>query len=102
MFNNGTIKNTVTNSDIRFQMTGVQKEQKVEFRANQKGVRLPYGNTANRNPGVIGELYYNTQAGLLQVYTGTAWGPAVGAAGEIEVTQEIAEDINLVWNLILA
>lgn len=102
VFNNGTIRNTGTNSDILFQMTGVQKEQQVEFRANQKGLRLPYGNTANRNPGVIGELYYNTQVGLLQVYTGTAWATATGAAGAIEVTQEIAEDVNTIWNLILA
>ena len=102
VFNNGTIRNTGTNSDILFQMTGVQKEQQVEFRANQKGLRLPYGITSNRNPGVIGELYYNTQVGLLQVYTGTAWATATGAAGAIEVTQEIAEDVNTIWNLILA
>ena len=101
VFNNGTIRNTGTNSDILFQMTGVQKEQQVEFRANQKGVRLPYGITANRNPGVVGELYYNTQAGLLQVYTGTAWISAVGAL-TTEVSQELAEDINTIYNLILA
>ena len=101
VFNNGTIRNTVTNSDILFQMTGVQKEQKVEFRANNKAVRVPFGNTLQRNTGVIGEIYYNTQAQKLQVYSGSAWNDAAGAT-LITVTTEVAADLDVIYNLILA
>jgi hypothetical protein len=101
VFNNGSIRNTVTNSDIQFQMTGVLKEQYVHFSANAKGVRVPYGSTVARNPGVIGELYWNTTAGLLQVYDGTAWNSAAGISGSI-VPQSQVEEINTIYNLILA
>jgi hypothetical protein len=101
VFNNGTIRNTVTNSDILFQMTGVQKEQKVEFRANNKAVRVPFGNTLQRNPGVVGEIYYNTQAQKLQVYSGSAWNDAAGAT-LVTVTTEVAQDLDVIYNLILA
>jgi hypothetical protein len=101
VFNNGTIRNTVNNSDILFQMTGVQKEQKVEFRANNKAVRVPFGNTLQRNPGVIGEIYYNTQAQRLQVYNGSTWAEAAGAT-LVTVTTEVAADLDIIYNLILA
>ena len=101
VFNNGTIRNTVNNSDILFQMTGVQKEQKVEFRANNKAVRVPFGNTLQRNPGVIGEIYYNTQAQRLQVYNGSVWAEAAGAT-LVTVTTEVAQDLDVIYNLILA
>jgi hypothetical protein len=101
VFNNGTIRNTVTNSDILFQMTGVQKEQKVEFRANNKAVRVPFGNTLQRNPGVIGEIYYNTQAQRLQVYSGSVWAEAAGAT-LVTVTTEVAQELDVIYNLILA
>ena len=101
VFNNGTIRNTVTNSDILFQMTGVQKEQKVEFRANNKAVRVPFGNTLQRNPGVIGEIYYNTQAQRLQVYNGSVWTEAAGAT-LVTVTTEVAQELDVIYNLILA
>ena len=101
VFNNGTIRNTVTNSDILFQMTGVQKEQKVEFRANNKAVRVPFGNTLQRNPGVIGEIYYNTQAQKLQVYNGSTWAEAAGST-LVTVTTEVAQELDVIYNLILA
>jgi len=101
VFNNGSIRNTITNSDILFQMTGVLQEQYVHFSANAKGVRVPYGSTVARNPGVIGELYWNTTAGLLQVYDGTAWNSAAGISGSI-VPQSQVEEINTIYNLILA
>jgi len=101
VFNNGSIRNTITNSDILFQMTGVLQEQYVHFSANAKGVRVPYGSTVARNPGVIGELYWNTTAGLLQVYDGTAWNAAAGISGSI-VPQSQVEEINTIYNLILA
>jgi hypothetical protein len=101
VFNNGTIRNTVNNSDILFQMTGVQKEQKVEFRANNKAVRVPFGNTLQRNPGVIGEIYYNTQAQRLQVYNGSTWTEAAGAT-LVTVTTEVAAELDVIYNLILA
>ena len=101
VFNNGTIRNTVNNSDILFQMTGVQKEQKVEFRANNKAVRVPFGNTLQRNPGVIGEIYYNTQAQRLQVYNGSVWTEAAGAT-LVTVTTEVAQELDVIYNLILA
>lgn len=101
VFNNGTIRNTVNNSDILFQMTGVLKEQKVEFRANNKAVRVPFGNTLQRNPGVIGEIYYNTQAQRLQVYNGSAWTEAAGAT-LVTVTTEVAAELDVIYNLILA
>jgi len=101
VFNEGNIKNTVLHSDITLLMTGVTKEQKVEFRANSKGVRVPFGNTANRNPGVIGEIYYNTQTARLQVYTGTLWANAVGVVSGI-VTGDEVQEINTIYNLILS
>jgi hypothetical protein len=82
-------------------MTGVLQEQYVHFSANAKGVRVPYGSTVARNPGVIGELYWNTTAGLLQVYDGTAWNSAAGISGSI-VPQSQVEEINTIYNLILA
>ena len=100
VFNNGSIRNTGTNSDIQFQMTGVQKEQYVHWSANGTGVRLPYGSTLQRNPGVIGELYWNTTLQLLQVYDGTVWGNAAGVSGTI-VPQSQVEEINVIYNLIL-
>ena len=101
VFNNGSIRNTGTNSDILFQMTGVQKEQYVHWSANGTGVRLPYGSTLQRNPGVIGELYWNTTLQLLQVYDGTVWGNAAGVSGTI-VPQSQVEEINVIYELILA
>lgn len=101
VFNNSSIRNTGLNSDILFQMTGVQKDQYVHWSANQKGVRLPYGTTAQRNPGVIGELYWNTSLQLLQVYDGTVWGNAAGVSGTI-VPQSQVEEINVIYELILA
>jgi hypothetical protein len=81
-------------------MTGVQQEQYVHWSANEKGVRLPYGTTMQRNPGVVGELYWNTSLQLLQVYDGTAWGNASGVSGTI-VPQSQVEEINVIYNLIL-
>lgn len=101
VFNLGTIKNTVTNSDTQFLMTGTLREQYVHFSANSKGVRVPYGSTVARNPGVIGELYWNTTQGILQVYDGTAWFAAAGISGSI-VPQSQVEEINTIYNLILA
>ena len=101
VFNNGSIRNTGLHSDIQFQMTGVLKEQYVHWSANSKGVRLPYGTTAQRNPGVIGELFWNTSLQLLQVYSGVAWGNAAGVSGTI-VPQSQVEEINVIYELILA
>jgi hypothetical protein len=100
-FRNNSLVNTVLNSDLQFIMTGVQKEQKVVFAANQKGVKVPYGNTANRNTGRIGELYWNTQTVRLEVFTGTSWVSAVGAFST-EVTAEDANDLNVIYELILS
>jgi hypothetical protein len=100
-FRNNSLINTVLNSDTQFVMTGVQKEQKVVFAANQKGVKVPYGNTANRNTGRIGELYWNTQTVRLEVFTGTSWVSAVGAFST-EVTAEDANDLNVIYELILS
>lgn len=101
VFNAGSVRNTGTNSDILFQMTGVLNEQYVHFSANSTGVRLPYGTTAARNPGVIGELYWNTTTNVLQVYSGSAWGSAAGVSGTV-VPQSQVEEINTIYNLILA
>jgi len=73
----------------------------VHVSANEKGIRLPYGTTAQRNPGVIGELYWNTTTNNLQVYGGAAWGSASGASGTIVPLYQV-EEINLIYNLILA
>jgi hypothetical protein len=50
---------------------------------------------------VIGELYWNTNLQLLQVYDGTAWGNASGVSGTI-VPQSQVEEINVIYELILA
>lgn len=101
VFNSDSIRNTITNSDIQLLMTGVTTDQYVDFSANQKGVRMPFGTTAARNAGVVGELYYNTTIGRLQVYDGTVWGNAAGISGAI-VTVQDAEQINVIYELILA
>lgn len=100
-FRDNSLINTVLNSDMQFIMTGVQKEQRVVFEANQKGLRVPYGNTASRNAGRIGELYWNTQTVRLEVFTGTSWVSAVGAFST-EVTAELAQDLNVIYELILS
>ena len=82
-------------------MTGVTNNQYVHFSANQKGVRLPFGTTLQRNPGVIGELYWNTTLQRLQVYDGTVWGNAAGISGAI-VSMADVEEINVIYELILA
>jgi hypothetical protein len=100
-FRDNSLINTVLNSDMQFIMTGVQKEQRVVFEANQKGLRVHYGNNANRNAGRIGELYWNTQTVRLEVFTGTSWVSAVGAFST-EVTAELAQDLNVIYELILS
>jgi hypothetical protein len=101
VFSSGSIRNTVANSDIQFLMTGVQRDQYVHWSANAKGVRLPYGTTAQRNPGVIGELYWNTSTQLLQVFDGSVWGNAAGVSGTIVPASQV-EEINVIYELILA
>jgi hypothetical protein len=73
----------------------------VHWSANAKGVRLPYGTTAQRNPGVIGELYWNTSTQLLQVFDGSVWGNAAGVSGTIVPASQV-EEINVIYELILA
>jgi hypothetical protein len=50
---------------------------------------------------VIGEIYYNTQAQRLQVYSGSVWAEAAGAT-LVTVTTEVAQDLDVIYNLILA
>ena len=48
-----------------------------------------------------GELWWNETNSTLEVYTGTEWVTSVGSQ-TITVTQQFAEDLNVIYELILA
>ena len=63
---------------------------------------MPYGLVGVRPVNARqGELWWNETNSTLEVYTGTEWVTSVGSQ-TITVTQQFAEDLNVIYDLILA
>jgi len=64
----------------------------------------PFGTQAQRDTTIprLGAIWFNTDNGLLEVYAGAAdgWVSSIGVQA-VTVTEEIANDLNVVYNLIL-
>ena len=67
-----------------------------------KAAVMPYGAQAVRPVNARqGELWWNQTNSTLEVYTGSEWVTSVGSQ-EITVTQQFAEELNVIYDLILA
>jgi hypothetical protein len=64
------------------------------------GIVVPFGDDSQRpsNPET-GATRYNTDRGYLESWNGTQW--VLAAGGGESVTEEYAEDVNFLWNIIL-
>lgn len=96
VFKNSTITNTLDTA-FTFSLADIYSYLKFD---QTMGLVVPYGNDAAR-PATpeIGTTRFNTQRGYLESYNGTQW--VLAAGGGESVTEEYAEDINFLWNLIL-
>ena len=97
----GEILTTGTNSDMVFTGTGLKQNRIIFFETTQ-AYKGHAGNTAARDAQTArqGELWWNQTTSTLEVYTGTQWKSATGLQ-EITVTESFAQDLNLLYNLIL-
>ena len=99
----GLIENTVVDADITITGTGLKQNRTVQFDTTN-GYVGPYGTEAQRNATVprLGALWFNTDNKELQVYAGAAdgWVQSIGVQ-EVTVTRELANDLNIIYNLIL-
>ena len=65
-------------------------------------VVVPSGTTAEqRSNPEVGETRWNTDEGYLECWDGTVWNLSIGPTGETDVTVELVEERNYIWNLIL-
>ena len=96
MFKNSTITNTL-NTPFTFGLADVYSYLKFD---QTMGLVVPFGNDAAR-PGTPeqGTTRFNTQRGYLESWNGTQW--VLAAGGGESVTEEYAENINFLWNIIL-
>ena len=98
-----TIENKIVNQDITFTGTGVKQNRTVEFNSTN-GYIGPFGTTVERDAITprLGAIWWNSDSGLLEVYAGAVdgWVSSIGVQS-VTVTDEIAEDLNVVYNLIL-
>ncbi len=99
----GTIENKLVNQDITFTGTGVKANRTVQF-DSLNGYIGPFGTTAQRDATIarLGAVWWNSDSGILEVYAGAVdgWISSIGVQA-VTVTDEIAEDLNVVYNLIL-
>ena len=97
----GLIQNTANNSDLLITGTGLKQNRYIQFDSTN-GYVGPYGTQAERDAQTarIGEMWWNTTSSTLEVYTSTGWKSATGLQ-EITVTDEVAADLNVIYNLIL-
>lgn len=97
----GLIKNTANNSDMVFTGTGVKQNRYIQFDSTN-GYVGPFGTEIERDAQIAraGELWWNTTNGTLEVYTASGWKSATGLQ-EITVTDEVAAELNVIYNLIL-
>lgn len=92
---------TGTNNDFDFEFTGVRRNTYLHFDTTKAAV-MPYGAQAVRPVNARqGELWWNETNNTLEVYTGTEWVTSVGSQ-EITVTEQFAEELNVIYDLILA
>lgn len=92
---------TSTNSDLDFEFTGVKRNTYLHFDTTKAAI-MPYGVQAVRPVNARqGELWWNEDISTLEVYTGTEWVASVGTQ-EITVTEEFAEELNVIYELILS
>ena len=97
-----TFLNTVTNSDFVLTGTSPKANRYIHFDTNQ-AYRGHYGTEAERDARANprdGELFWNQTRATLEVYTASGWKSATGLQ-EITVTEEFAQDLNVLYNLIL-
>ena len=96
VFKNNTITNTL-NTPFTFSLADIYSYLKFD---QTMGLVVPYGNDATRpSTPEIGTTRFNTQRGYLESWNGTQW--VLAAGGGESVTEEYAENINFLWNLIL-
>ena len=98
---NSDIFVTTTNDDLDFGFNGTVRNTYLHFDTTKAAV-MPYGTQAVR-PVVArqGELWWNESNSTLEVYTGTEWVTSVGSQ-TITVTQDYAQELNVIYDLILA
>ena len=97
-----TFLNTVTNSDFVLTGTSPKANRYIHFDTNQ-AYRGHYGTETDRDARVNprdGELFWNQTSATLEVYTASGWKSATGLQ-EITVTEQFAQDLNVLYNLIL-
>jgi hypothetical protein len=92
---------TGTNSDMVFTGTGTKQNRIIHFETTQ-AYKGHAGDEATRDAQTArqGELWWNTTNSTLEVYTGSQWKSATGLQ-EITVTEAFAQELNLLYNLIL-
>ena len=97
-----TFLNTVTNSDFVLTGTSPKANRYIHFDTTQ-AYRGHYGTQTDRDARANprdGELFWNQTNSTLEVYTASGWKSATGLQ-EITVTEEFAQDLNVLYNLIL-
>jgi len=96
VFKNNTITNTL-NTPFTFSLADIYSYLKFD---QTMGLVVPYGDdTARPTSPEQGLTRFNTQRGYLESWNGTQW--VLAAGGGESVTEEYAESINFLWNLIL-
>ena len=99
----GVIENSVVDADITFTGTGVKQNRTITFDSTN-GYVGPFGTGAQRDATTprLGAIWWNSDSGLLEVYAGAVdgWVSSIGVQS-VTVTDEIAQDLNVVYNLIL-
>jgi len=63
------------------------------------GVQIPYGTSSERGTGILGQLRWNTQESLLEIFDGSNWIDAEGFVEE--VSQDVDDLLNFEASLIL-
>jgi len=96
VFKNSTITNTL-NTPFTFSLADIYSYLKFD---QTMGIVVPFGDDSTR-PGSPeqGTLRFNTQRGYLESWNGTQW--VLAAGGGESVTEEYAENVNFLWNVIL-
>ena len=92
---------TSTNSDLDFAFNGTVRNTYLHFDTTKAAV-MPYGAQGVRPVNARqGELWWNETNSTLEVYTGTEWVTSVGSQ-TITVTEQFAQDLNVIYELILS
>ncbi len=97
----GELLNSESESDTVFTGTGAKVDRFIKIDA--PAIKLPSGSSVDQQTKANmkqGELFWNTDVAILQVWTGTEWKSATGQA-ETSITIEDLEAINLTYNLII-